>query len=107
VKLDSRLNVWRTVPRENEISNLAGRRDTINKPFDVILPYDASSGKAAYPNRLRDQRRTAATHFSIYRTIDIGVDDVTIEVTTRIPRKTATWEVGQRLVNESDENGQF
>ncbi len=92
-------DAWRTVPRDMNVKLAAGETQT--QPFEITLPYDATSGK----QRIRidcDVNGDRRYQFSVYRSIDVGVDDVKIEVSSHL-RDNGDLEVEQRLVNLTDE----
>ncbi len=90
---------WRVAPTEMPFKLGAG--ETLNQPFEAILPPDAASGR----QDLRfdfDIMADRHFNFSVRRQIDVGLDDVTITATTRI-NDQGELEIEQRLTNDTDQ----
>jgi len=94
---------WIVTPAQVGFS--MAHREQLLQPFQIKLPYSASSGR----HDVRVDFLVRGRHdyrFSVYRKIDIGLGDVYIEVATRLT-DDGMLEVEQRLVNETDEPVQF
>ena len=90
---------WRVVPCEISFKLAAG--ETRSFPFEVTLPFDASTGRQDV--RLDfDISVDRRWQFSVYRSIDIGFDDVYIETNTRL-NEQGELVVEQKLVNQTDQ----
>jgi hypothetical protein len=72
--------------------------EELRLPLSVTLPADASSGPQ--PVRL-DFDIQGSYHFSVYRTLQLGLDDVQVELATRL-RKDGALLVEQQMTNLSD-----
>ncbi len=89
---------WRSVPKEFSFKLAAG--ETLRQPLEWTLPLDAASGK----QDVRVDFDFIADHryqFSVNRKIDVGQDDVTVQVNTRLNER-GELEIEQRLTNETD-----
>jgi hypothetical protein len=74
--------------------------ETLRQPLEWTLPLDAASGQqdARIDFDFTADRRY---QFSVHREIDIGQDDVVIQVNTRL-NEHGELEIEQRLTNETD-----
>jgi hypothetical protein len=89
---------WRIVPRVIPFKLSAAQ--AIELPFEAMLPFDCSGG----PQELQLEIELAAdryTKFTVYRSVTIGNNDVSLDVTTHL---TAADEliVEQKLINRTD-----
>lgn len=106
VGIKARLNLpesWKVVPRVLDFKMATG--EDAAQPFGIALPYDASSGRQ--PVRIdfevnADQRYV----FSVYRYLDIGQDDVTLDLTTHLNDR-GELEVEQFVTNNTDQSVSF
>ncbi|MFH1920700.1 MAG: hypothetical protein ABIP48_12525 [Planctomycetota bacterium] len=74
--------------------------ETLEQPFEITLPYNATSGR--HPVRVDFELETGQTRrFSAYRHLDVGPDDVNVEIITRLNER-GELEVEQRFVNNTD-----
>jgi len=90
---------WKVFPQKM-IYKLAVN-ETLAKPFEVTLPFDANSG--VQPIRLDfDVHVDRHYKFSVYRDLEIGLGDVLVELATRLD-ENGTLIVEQRMTNNSDE----
>ncbi len=89
---------WRTIPREFNFKLAAG--ETLRQPLEWTLPLDAASGKQ---DVRVDFDFTADRHyqFDVHRDIDIGQDDVVVQVNTRL-NEHGELEIDQRVTNETE-----
>ena len=91
-------DVWRTTPRE--INFRLAPDESSELPFEITLPYDASSGAQT----IRIDFEISADRryqFSIYRPFDIGLGEVSVDILTRI-NEEGQLEVTQELRNQTD-----
>jgi hypothetical protein len=89
---------WRVTPNEAEFRMAADGE--VQQPFSVLLPYNTGSGR----HLLRadfDVQGEQPRRISVYRNLQVGLGDVTLETATKINPK-GELEVTQRLVNKSD-----
>ena len=89
---------WRTIPREFSFKLAAG--ETLRQPLEWTLPLDAASGKQDVRVDF-DFTADRRYQFGVHRDIDIGQDDVTVQVNTRL-NEHGELEIEQRLTNETD-----
>ncbi|HEX3998162.1 MAG TPA: hypothetical protein VHX65_06405 [Pirellulales bacterium] len=89
---------WRTIPREFTFKLAAG--ETLRQPLEWTLPLDAASGKQDVRVDF-DFNADRRYQFSVNRQIEIGQDDVTVQVNTRL-NEHGELEIEQRLTNETD-----
>jgi len=89
---------WRIDPEMIEFNLAAG--ESFERPILLRLPYNANSGR--HDVRL-DFELTAdrVYEFSVHRELQIGLGDVSLEVTTRL-RDDGYLVVEQKIVNQSD-----
>jgi len=90
--------VWSVTPSQAVFRLEAG--ESLRHDFQTVLPYNASSGR----QRVRVDFRIHADRpyqFSVYRKMDVGMGNVSIEVLTQLGPE-GTLEVQQRLINETD-----
>jgi hypothetical protein len=94
---------WKVAPRLLDFKMATGE-DTV-QPFGIALPYDASSGRE--PVRI-DFEVSADQHyaFSVYRHLDVGKNDVTLEATGRLNDR-GELEVEQVVTNNTDQTVSF
>ncbi len=89
---------WRTLPRDINLKLAAG--ETLNQSFEVTLPPDAATGRQEVRidfDIMADRRY----QFTVQRHIDVGLDDVTAQVNTRL-NEQGDLEIEQRLTNETE-----
>ncbi|MGI9427299.1 MAG: hypothetical protein ACR2NM_01485 [Bythopirellula sp.] len=94
---------WQVHPHKLNFKLSAGERT--RRPFQIVLPFDANSGAAT----LRaDFSFTADTsyHFSIYRDIKVGDQDIEIELHSRID-ENGWLVVDQRMINYAADFADF
>jgi hypothetical protein len=77
-------------------------REELRLPLPVTLLADANSG----PQPVRLDFDVAGCRFSVYRTLQLGLDDVQVELTTRLG-KEGELRVEQHLTNLSDRQLSF
>ncbi|HEV2973042.1 MAG TPA: hypothetical protein VGY55_23955 [Pirellulales bacterium] len=89
---------WRIAPPEVGFKLASG--ETLNQPFDVVLPLDAATGRQdiRFDFDIMADRRY---QFNVRREIDVGLDDVMIAASTRL-NDQGELEIEQRLTNETD-----
>ena len=94
---------WKIAPRTLDFK-LSNGEET-QQPFTVALPLDAASGRQ--PIRI-DFDISAERHyqFSVYRHLDIGMDDISLEASSLLNDK-GELEVVQQLTNRSSEAVSF
>lgn len=106
VSARARLNMpesWKVVPRQIDFK-MAAAEETI-QPFGIALPYDASSGREPIKIDFEvsaDQRY----QFSVYRHIDVGEDDVVLDVATHL-NDAGELEVEQLVTNKTESSVSF
>jgi hypothetical protein len=95
--------VWKIAPRVLDFKLAAGEEAL--QPFTVVLPLDAMSG--SHPFRI-DFDISADRHyqFSVYRRLEVGIDDITIEARSRLNDR-GELEVVQQVTNHTDERVSF
>jgi len=94
---------WQIFPRKLSFKLSAGEQT--RRPFQIVLPFDANSGEAT----LRaDFTFTSdrAYRFSIYRDLQVGDQDIELELQTHINEK-GILVVDQRMINHSSEFADF
>ena len=75
--------------------------ESLRLPLPVTLAADANSGPQ--PVRLDFELSGQGNpRFSVYRTLQLGLDDVQVEVTTRLRAKDGSLVVEQHMTNNSD-----
>lgn len=89
---------WRSVPKEFSFKLAAG--ETLKQPLEWTLPLDAASGKQDVRVDF-DFTADRRYQFSVSREIDVGQDDVTVQVNTRLNER-GELEIERRLTNETD-----
>jgi hypothetical protein len=95
--------VWEVEPRQFDFRLAEG--ETLDRPFDVLLPYNASSGR--HPVRIDFEIQADRPYrFSAYRQVDVGLGDVYLQVLTRLS-DAGQLEVEQRTINEGAEPVSF
>ena len=89
---------WRNSTPEVSFKLASG--ETLNEPFDVVLPLDAATGRQdiRFDFDIMADRRY---RFSVRRHIDVGLDDVTITANSRL-NDQGELEIEQRLTNQTD-----
>ena len=88
---------WHMLPAKVDFKLSAG--ESSRRPFQIVLPFDANSGNAM----VRADFTFSADqsyHFSIYRDLTVGNEDIKIELHTRLS-PDGTLIVEQRMVNHS------
>jgi hypothetical protein len=89
---------WDVDPRPQRFKLAEG--DELRLPLPVVLHHDANSGPQ--PVRLDFEISAEQGHrFSVYRTLQLGLADVQVELLTRL-RKDGALVVEQRLTNQSE-----
>ena len=94
---------WRFTPREIPFKLAAG--ETRQIPFEVTLPYDASTGHQELRldfDLTADRRR----QLTVYRPVEVGDDSVTFDIATHLSDQ-GDLIVEQKLVNKTDEPVSF
>ncbi|HEY2881675.1 MAG TPA: hypothetical protein VGJ15_04565 [Pirellulales bacterium] len=94
---------WRASPREIGFKLAAG--ETAQLPFSTVLPLDTTCGR--HDVQL-DFEISADQHyqFSVFRTIEIGYDDVSIELSTRLD-EAGNLLVAQKFINHTNQPVSF
>ncbi len=89
---------WRTSARDIGFKLAAG--ETLNQPFEVVLPLDAATGRQdiRFDFDIMADRRY---QFSVRRQMDVGMDDIFASVNTRL-NEQGELEIEQKLTNETD-----
>ena len=85
---------WGIDPRPTRFKIVEG--DQVRLPLSVVLMADANSG----PQPVRLDFDVAGYRFSVHRTLQLGLDDVQVEITTQL--KNGSLVVEQHLANQSD-----
>jgi hypothetical protein len=94
---------WKTYPRITRFKLAAG--EELRQPFSVALPFDVSTGQHA----VRIEVTVGGEHpcqFTIYRSLEVGLGDVEIEVTSRLNAQ-GDLEVEQKFTNHTTEQVNF
>ncbi len=87
---------WKVEP--SQITFRLAEGESMEQPFTVTLPFDATTGR--HPVRIDfDIQTVPAQQFSVYRHIDVGLGFVYIEIETRWNDRDEL-EVVQRMVND-------
>jgi hypothetical protein len=90
---------WQISPGKIDFKLAA--EESIARPFEIALPFDASSGtapiRADFVVEADRQYR-----FSVYRTLTVGDGDVQLETNTRL-EQDGSLVVEQRMINHGDE----
>lgn len=86
---------WGIDPRPTRFKIAEG--EALRLPIPVTLMADANSG----PQPVRLDFDVAGYRFSVHRTLQLGLDDVQVEITTRL-QKNGSLLVEQHLTNLSD-----
>jgi len=86
---------WGIDPRPTRFKISEG--EELRLPLSVVLMADANSG----PQPVRLDFDVAGYRFSVHRTLQLGLDDVQVEITTRL-QKNGSLLVEQHLANLSD-----
>ncbi|MHC4179054.1 MAG: hypothetical protein ACYSWU_16190, partial [Planctomycetota bacterium] len=90
--------VWKVSPRQANFWLADGEQ--LDQGFQVTLPHNASSG--LHPIRIDFELEAERSYrFSVYRQMEVGLGDVSIEVLTRL-NALGELEVEQRMVNRGD-----
>jgi hypothetical protein len=119
---------WRVEPSQVRFVLAVG--ETMNEPLGITLPFDATAGRheirAEFRVEEEDSRGGSGQEgeleedssgknppqppstlcFSAYRSMEVGLEDVAVEVTTRLADSGAL-EVRQRLINRGQEPVSF
>jgi len=96
-------DTWRVEPAKITLRLAGGEQ--LQQPFQVTLPFEASSGR----NKVRVDFEIQADQlhrFSVYRHIDVGLGKVHIKIATELNDR-GELEVRQRLLNESHDEVSF
>lgn len=86
---------WQIVPDRIDFKLAVGEK--VKRPFQISLPFDATSGNTP----LQIDFEVAAEkpyRFSVYREVNVGDDDIELELNTRL-REDGTLVVEQRMLN--------
>jgi hypothetical protein len=106
VSAKARLNFpesWKVVPRVIDFKMATGEESV--QPFGIGLPYDAGSGRE--PVRIDFEVNADQVYkFSVFRHIDVGKDDVLLDVATRLNDR-GELEVEQFVTNKTDVSVSF
>jgi hypothetical protein len=96
-------DVWKIAPRIIDFKLSAG--EEASQPFSVALPLDAAAGRQ--PIRI-DFEVSAQRHFqfSVYRYLDVGEDDVTIEASSQLNDR-GDLEIVQHVTNHTPQTVSF
>jgi len=89
---------WQVVPNKIDFKLSAGEKS--QRPFQIVLPFDANSGNAT----LRADFHVSADRpyqFSVYREIVVGDEDIEIELHARLA-EDGSLVVEQRMINHSE-----
>lgn len=89
---------WIILPRKTRFRLAPGEK--FQQPLEIILPANASSGQ----HRIRadfDMFAGQKYRFTVWRTVTVGLDDVRLEVSTRLT-PDGQLEIQQRVINDSD-----
>lgn len=90
-------SVWKL---DERIPIKMARNEKINQPFQIELPFDASTGRQDI--RVDFEIEAEDTYrFSVYRHIDIGLGDVVVDVVTSLDKRGDLL-VEQHLTNHTD-----
>jgi len=94
---------WKATPKQIPFRLAPG--EELQQPFVLTLPYNAPSGRQQI--RLDFAiRGPQPCRFSVYRYIEVGLGDVSIEIASRI-NDEGELEVTQRLINKTDARASF
>ncbi len=94
---------WRVAPHLSQFKAAPG--EWIQLPFEATLPINAGAGRQT----VRFDFDLDADHkhqFSVFRHIDVGLDDIFVELTTRLNER-GELEVEQRITNQTDDTVDF
>ncbi len=79
--------------------------EQLQQGFEITLPHNANSGR--HPVRIDfDLEAERSYRFSVYRQMEVGLGDVSIEVLTRL-NASGELEVEQRMVNQGEDPVSF
>src|SRR5262249_51500023 len=90
---------WRMLPKE--MASKIGPGETGELPFETTLPFDTASGAQVLRfdfDIVADRRY----QFSVYRTIEVGNDDVRVDIATRL-NEQGELIVEQKFINQTDQ----
>lgn len=94
---------WQIVPDRIDFKLAVGEK--LRRPFQVVLPFDATSGST--PIRIDfDLNAEKAYRFSAYREVMVGDDNIELELNTRL-REDGTLVVEQRMLNRGSKPTDF
>ncbi len=96
-------DVWKTYPRSINFKLAAG--EEVRQPFTITLPFDATSGRQPVKIDV-EVNADRHYHFTAYRYLDVGSDQVTINVTSHLNER-GELEIEQRFTNRSDREVNF
>ncbi len=94
---------WQVSPNKLSYKLSAGERT--RRPFQIVLPFDANSGAATLQAEFKFTA-DRAYQFSIFRDIEVGDQDIQIELNTHLNEK-GMLVVEQRMINNSPEFADF
>ena len=100
---------WDLNPRRIQFQ--LGQNEKLEQAFRIMLPYNATSGRhpirvdfeldpPTVPGTVPGGAREPKRRFSVYRHLDVGPNDVYIEIVTRLNQQ-GELEVEQHLVNDT------
>ncbi|MGO8750842.1 MAG: NEW3 domain-containing protein [Thermoguttaceae bacterium] len=94
---------WTVTPRRSTFRLAAG--EVLKQPLSITLPPNATAG----PHTIRADfhiQAGPAYHFSVRRTIHVGLDDLRVEIATHLD-DSGDLKVTQRVMNETDHKVNF
>lgn len=94
---------WKTYPRITNFKLGAG--EELRQPFTVTLPFDATAGRHEVRVEVHIHGDRAC-QFSIYRSLEVGLGDVELEVTSHL-NALGELEVEQKFINHETEPVSF
>jgi hypothetical protein len=90
---------WRTSVRDTSFK--IAPRETVQLPFDIVLQGNIGTGRHEVGIEIEFEA-DRAYRFSTTRNVEVGVDDIFAEYSTRMTAR-GDLEVEQRLTNQTDE----
>ncbi len=94
---------WQVLPPKLSFKLAAG--ETTRRPFQIVLPFDANSGEETLRANFKFSA-DRAYQFSIFRSLQVGDQDIELELHTHINAK-GMLVVEQRMINHSGEFADF
>ncbi|HZN35887.1 MAG TPA: hypothetical protein VFB80_18785 [Pirellulaceae bacterium] len=79
-----------------------GEGETLRLPLPVTLAADANSGPQPVRLDFELSGQGGSSRFSVYRTLQLGLDDVQVELTTRLRAKDGALVAELHLANQAD-----